>query len=177
MKRVKLCMALLLILSCIGCSTKGNDQIEFLIKGTMKGEDYILEKEELYAKVVFYAQHADFEELSLMIENENDQTLVLKKTLPKEKVLDEAICEVKIENMDGRSYLSVGINGEYEKTDIGEKWHNIFAESYHVSKEENANLDLMQFLEYSGCVAETVDLFSIKKLPLDKGFIVKLAVS
>ena len=118
MKRVKLCMALLLILSCIGCSTKGNDQIEFLIKGTMKGEDYILEKEELYAKVVFYAQHADFEELSLMIENENDQTLVLKKTLPKEKVLDEAICEVKIENMDGRSYLSVGINGEYEKTRV-----------------------------------------------------------
>ncbi len=177
MKLLKLCMSVLLMFTCIGCGASGIDKFEFIVKGTLKDEDYIIKKDELYAKVLFYAQDAEFEELSLIVENANDQTVVMKKTMSKTDLTEETVCEVSMENNDGLSYLSIGIDGEYEKVEIGSKWDNVFAECYHVSQDESASLDFMQFLEYKGNVAETVDLFAIKKLPSDKEYIIKLAVS
>ncbi|MFQ9924439.1 MAG: hypothetical protein ACLRVU_13050 [Beduini sp.] len=177
MKLLKLCMSVLLMIACIGCGVNGIDKLEFLVKGTMKDEDYIIKKDELYAKVMFYAQNAEFEELSLIVENANDQTVIMKKTVLKTDLSDETVCEVSMEYNNGLAYLSIGIDGEYERIEIGAKWDNVFVECYHVSQKESASLYTMQFLEYKGYAAETVDLFAIKKLPSDKEYIVKLAVA
>ncbi|MFQ6862662.1 MAG: hypothetical protein ACLROI_06985 [Beduini sp.] len=177
MKLLKLCMSVLLMFSCIGCGANGIDKLEFLVKGTMNDEDYIIKKDEFHAKVMFYAQNAEFEELSLIVENTNDQTVVMEKTVLKRDLSDETVCEVSMENNDELGYLSIGIDGDYERIEIGSKWDNVFVECYHVSQKESASLDTMQFLEYKGYAAETVDLFAIKKLPSDKEYIVKLAVA
>ena len=125
----------------------GIDKVEFFVKGTLKDEDYIIKKDEFHAKVMFYVQNAEFEELSLIVENANDRTLIMKKTMLKIDLSNETVCEVSMENNDELAYLSIGIDGDYERIEIGSKWNNVFVECYHVSQKESASLYTMQFLD------------------------------
>lgn len=178
MKLLRLGICLIFVFMCTACSVdEGKD--EFLLMGTMTSEDYQMLPADgiLTGKILFYPQGVKMKEVSLVLEEIETKEVVLKKTVAATELKEENLCQIKTENKEGKFVVSLGINDNYEYLEMEQECDFMFASSYHMTKEEDGQYDLLQFLEYHANTPDEVSLLSLHVYQLDKEYIVKLLLS